>query len=400
MTSAIPDIVQWTAFVFVAIVLVGRCILVSHTPMDRLATRALSLGLMCDMLRNDWVEKEIARVFSMFDGANIINIVRQASFGPVLLSLMCIVGMARLASSPSDDSGTMWRRQRRYDAVAIAATAVILAAGTPARAHDMLIDEYLGWGAAVAWIAYCSVLAAASISIIYIMIGELRGGDNTVRESAIYIVVLVYFGALTVQSIYVPFATVTAVLAGSAAKDPSMQSQALIAFVALIAGAAILTVPLIGAALVRTGWDRPGRYCRRIRPLWRDLTDTYPEVVLERPAAGTPADSISQLHRMTMEVRDCLVRLNRHTLPLRHDGIAGSERDKLRDYAQRISVVVAAKRSGQLPSSSALSHARQAGRGTQRRDLAAELNQLVELARIWRRLHRRGGRDDATVPSQ
>ncbi|WP_107656399.1 MAB_1171c family putative transporter [Nocardia suismassiliense] len=384
MTSAIPGIIQWTTFVFVATVIVGRHILVDQTPMDHLGTRALVFGLVCDMLRNDAVQHVIVGVCWVFDDAYVINVVRQASFGPLLLSIMCIYGMARFAFSPDDDLPTVRRRQRRYDAVALAATAVILAAGTPARAHNMLIDEYHGWGAAIVWIAYYSVLAVSSLSIINMMIGELRSGDNTGREIAIYIVVLGYFGYLTIESIYVPVDTVISVLADSAARDPSMQFKALTAFVALIAGTAILTVPLIGAVLVRIGWDRPGRYCRRIRPLWRDLTDAYPEVVLERPATGTSVDSISQLHRMTMEIRDCLVRLNRYAPEGR---AVGSGRDQLCGYAHRISAAVVAKQRGQLPPPPAPGRAEQAAHTTQRRDLEAELNQLVELSRIWRRVH-------------
>ncbi|MFC9435652.1 MAB_1171c family putative transporter [Nocardia sp. NPDC057030] len=296
---------------------------------------------------------------------------------------------ARFAASPDDDWSIVARRQRRYDAVAVTAAAVILAAGTPARAHNMLIDEYQGWGAAIVWITYYSVLAASSVSIIKMMVAELRSGDNTTREIVIYLVVLSYFGYLTIESVYVPAETVIAVVAHAAAQDPSMQSRAFTAFVALVIGTAILTVPLVGALLVRTGWDKPGRYCRRIRPLWRDLTDCYPEVVLERPATGTAADSISQLHRMTMEIRDCLVRLNRYISGVPPHRAAGSEHDELCDYARRISAAVAAKRSGQLPPPAGRTE--HYTRPAQRRDLEAELNQLIELSRIWRRIHGRSG---------
>ncbi|MFC9895002.1 MAB_1171c family putative transporter [Nocardia sp. NPDC127579] len=370
MTSAIPAAVQWPVFGFVALVLIGRYLLVAQTILDRLASRALLLGLLCDLLRNDTVQRAIAAALWMFDDAYVIDLARQASFGPLLLSIMCLFGMARIATSPTDES-TVWRRQRRYDAAALIAIAVMLAAGTPARAHGMLIDEYHGWPAIIVWLAYYSVLGASSLAIIRIMVIELRSGDNTVREIAIYLVVLAYFGVLALESVYLPAQTVAAVLTDSPARDPSMQSKALSAFIALIVGAAILTVPLLGAVVVRAGWDRPGRHCRAIRPLWRDLTRVYPEVVLERPTT----DSISQLHRMSMEIRDCLVRLHRY---VPEDDMHGD----LRTYAHRISAAIGAKRSGQPPRASS------PGRFTAtsaRRDLAAELAELVELARIWRR---------------
>lgn len=388
MTSSLPGIVQWPVFAFVGIVIAGRYVLVADTSMDQLATRALLFGLICDLLRNDGVEKVIAGLFWMFDDVDVINLVRQASFGPLLVSIMCIYGMARLAASPDDESTTVWRRQRRYDAVALAATVVFLGAGTPAREHDMLIDEYQGWGAAIAWIAYYGVLFVASISIIHIMIGEFRDGDNTTRETTIYLVVLGYFGYLALESIYVPAESVTAVLTGSTVMDPSMQSRAITAFLALCIGTAILAVPLLGAAIVRTRWDRPGRYCRRLRPLWSDLTDSCPDVILQRPATGTSADSISQLHRMSMEIRDCLVRLNQYAQDRRPDHAAGLHGDALYEYAQQISVAVAKKRSGQPPPSPPLGHAGYTPRIAHRRDLTAELDQLVDLARIWRRVHR------------
>ncbi|MEV6278593.1 MAB_1171c family putative transporter [Nocardia sp. NPDC051832] len=379
MTSAIPGVIQWPAFGFVALVIVGRYLLVDQTSLDRLATRALTFGLVCDLLRNNNVQQAIADTLWLFDDAYVINVARQASFGPLLLSIMCLFGMARIAAAHGDDAVGS-HRQYRYDAVALIATAVILVAGTPARAHDMLIDEYHGWPAAIVWIAYYSVLAASSLSIVHIMVGELRDGDNTIRENIIYVVVLAYFGILALQSIYLPAQTVAAVLTDSPAKDPTMQSKAISAFVALIVGAAIIAVPLVGAILLRSGWDRPGRYCRKLRPLWRDLTDIYPEVVLERPGA----DSVSQLHRMTMEIRDCLARLHRYAPEAPEYAPAGSPRDELCDYARRISAAVTAKQSGQLPPARPTERHPQT---PQRRDLAAELNQLVELARVWRRVH-------------
>ncbi|MEU8894822.1 MAB_1171c family putative transporter [Nocardia sp. NPDC048505] len=376
MTSAIPNVIQWPTFGFVALVLAGRYLLVAQSTLDRLATRALLFGLLCDLLRNDRVQEFIAATLWMFDHASVINFARQASFGPLLLSIMCLYGMARIAVAHSDDSPRQWRR---YDAVALIATAVMLVAGTPARAHDMLIDEYHGWPAVIVWFAYYSVLAVSSLSIITIMVGELRGGDNTGRETAVYLVVLTYFGVLALESIYMPARTLVAVLSGSPAADPTMQSKALSAFIALAVGAAILTVPLFGAILARTGWDRPGRYCRRLRPLWRDLTDVYPEVVLDRPTA----DSVSQLHRMTMEIRDCLVRLN-HYAPQAH---TEARADDPAAYADRVAAAIAAKQGGgqPVPLHRPVPTAR-------RRDLTAELDQLVELARIWRHVHSRPNR--------
>ncbi|MFC9435653.1 hypothetical protein [Nocardia sp. NPDC057030] len=85
----------------------GRYLLVAQTPMDRLGTRALLFGLVCDMMRNASVQHAITRVCWMFDDAYVINVVRQVSFGPLLLSIMCIYGMPGSPPLPTT-TGQSW----------------------------------------------------------------------------------------------------------------------------------------------------------------------------------------------------------------------------------------------------------------------------------------------------
>ncbi|WP_280238754.1 DUF6545 domain-containing protein [Nocardia abscessus] len=102
-------------------------------------------------------------------------------------------------------------------------------------------------------------------------------------------------------------------LAGSGtAADPELARWAAPTFAASALGAALLSVPLLAALRTRLGSDRAGRNCRRLRPLWHDLTAAVPSIVLEPDLPV--AESDARLIRMTVEIRDALMHL-RHCLP-------------------------------------------------------------------------------------
>ncbi|WP_308427818.1 DUF6545 domain-containing protein [Nocardia pneumoniae] len=62
----------------------------------------------------------------------------------------------------------------------------------------------------------------------------------------------------------------------------------------------------LGAWLIETaGLDRNARACRRLRPLWRDLTAAVPEILL-LPDTDTlqPTVPATRLRRIAIEIRD------------------------------------------------------------------------------------------------
>ncbi len=157
---------------------------------------------------------------------------RSLYLGAALMGIASFYGMARLLDGA--DPGSARRRQRQYDSIS-AAIAISLILGTPAVRGAFGIDLLFAF----------SIYWSASFVI---MIGRALAGTPP-RESGTAAAVVVYL----------------------------MQFM-----LTLLTG-----TPLVTVLPARTGWDRTGRTCRRLRPLWYDLTAAVPEVVL-RDARSTP----------------------------------------------------------------------------------------------------------------
>ncbi|WP_433199776.1 DUF6545 domain-containing protein [Nocardia sp. CA-107356] len=103
-------------------------------------------------------------------------------------------------------------------------------------------------------------------------------------------------------------------------------------------------MPLISTLLTHIGWDRTGRYCRRLRPMWADLTAAVPEIVLEmRRDHNGRTDPAIRLHRMTVEIRDSLLHLERYSDS--PDDLAATGGDP-HIHGRRIAETIATKAAG------------------------------------------------------
>ncbi|GGK68649.1 MAB_1171c family putative transporter [Nocardia camponoti] len=381
MTSPIPGLLAWPALALVTVVLLGRWWLLSDSEGDRLIDRALTAALVGLLLRERLVEQMLVDILP-FPDSDVVNVARQLSFGGILLCVAAIYGLAQLWAGADP---TMTRqRQRRYDLVALASTTVILIAGTPARRADELIDQTLGWPAVVAWVAFYLPIGAIAFLVGRISIRELRGADETTtwRERILCLGVLGIAALIGLDALATPVITALEVHAGQPSSDPEMITKAWTFFIATVWATSVVAVPLMATVLTRSGWDRTGRACRQLHPLWQDLTAAVPEIVLPLPAGRV--EPATRLHRLIVEIRDSLMFLKRY-------GVDDTVAQDPATYARAIAAAIAAKSAGQPPAAdTAASRAVQPGS----RDLAAELNQLVALAKAWSRTPR-----DTTAPT-
>ncbi|MGB3673368.1 MAG: MAB_1171c family putative transporter, partial [Candidatus Nanopelagicales bacterium] len=368
--------------IFVFFLAVGRFRFLNDTQVDRMINRTLLVSLVTNLSREVWVQKLIAKALFMFDEANVINIVRQLSFGGILLAVAYIYGMAKMWGGTSPE--TARQRQPIYNLVAVAATVVILVAGTPARQRNLLIDQALGWGAVVAWTAFYIPIIAVAVLVGRVCAREFRTHDVTVRERAIYAGVLVLVVGLGADAIATPVMTAYDVISGTPSRDPEMVLKAWTFFLSAAISSTVIAVPLVSVLTARAGLDRTARYCRRLQPLWHDLTAAAPEIVLRRPDSPEHVESATRLHRMIVEIRDSLLVLKQFSTDDIDLGDPDAQRnrgddDELMSYAVRVAQAAEAKTRGDAPTGGAV---RRDVR-PRARDLTAELEQLAALARVW-----------------
>ncbi|BDT96161.1 hypothetical protein IFM12275_61370 [Nocardia sputorum] len=349
MTSPIPAPIAIPLIVFVAVVVLGRCLLLHRATVDRLLNRAMLWGVATLIL----LERGIAPLIG--------SLLHQLSMATLLMEVAGLYGAARLWSGADPTHAAA--RQRVYDLAGLAGGAIILAVGTEARQGGRLLGQALDWPTAVVWSISWIPLVAVGRLAWRAAVRELRSSESSTAERIVYGTLLT---TLVVGSGGLVFSAVQLTGPGASA-DPAMVRWAAPTFAASALGAALLAVPLIGSLRARAGWDRAGRYCRRLRPLWRDLTAAVPEVVLAPDHAV--AESDARLLRMTVEIRDALMHL-RHYLP----GDAGDA-----DQVAQIRRAIAARSSG----AAVRPRRSHDPAGLQVGDIDSDLRLLLELARRW-----------------
>ncbi|WP_063050007.1 MAB_1171c family putative transporter [Nocardia arthritidis] len=377
MTSPIPVWITWPVLTGLTLVLAGRWWLLGDSVVDRLVNRALAAGICEHLLREAWFEQSLVWLLPGGD-SDVVNLARQLSLGATVLAVSNIYGIAELWAGA--DPAHAWRRQRRYYLLAIVTTGVILIAGAPSRRADQLIDQALGWPAVVVWVAFSLPLGATALLVGRVSVREMRAAaDTTWQERALYAAVLCTAVGMGIVAVVYPIETACDVVTGRPSFDPEMHWKAWSGFLLSAVGApAVVTVPLISILLSRLGWDRTGRYCRRLRPMWADLAAAVPEIVLEARDANGRTDPALRLHRMTVEIRDSLLHLKRYSDNPDDLTVTGVDPHI---YARRVAEAIAAKASGRPPSATRITPRHQIRPGA--RDLTAELRRLLALAEAW-----------------
>ncbi|QIS01665.1 hypothetical protein F5X71_04505 [Nocardia brasiliensis] len=351
MNSA-PPVFTTIVVALVLVVVCGRWWLVNETLTDRLINRALS-----------W---DIGAVFGYLfvAGAGYPDLGQRVFVAVGLLALSNSFGFVMSLGAP--DLRQSWRRQRRYDTVALSVGLVVLVCAV---GNELAL--FRGVLPAVDWDGLLWVGTDAWLIVIAVLLGraclrELRVVGMTAREKSTYCALLAVAACSACGSVVRTLTTLS-----GASPQHMGAGWAVVSFTALAILALLISMPLIDALLVRAGLDRAGRCCRQLRPLWHDLTTAVPEVVLPLAPAEQRGSS-ARLYRMTVEIRDALLHLKQFV-----PDPGGGEVTDLGTYARGIAEAARLKLHGVPPS-----YPRQAVR-LPAGDRTTELGNLLALAREW-----------------
>ncbi|WP_069161961.1 MAB_1171c family putative transporter [Nocardia altamirensis] len=360
MNSA-PPLLTGTIVLLVGFVAVGRWLLVNETAVDKLINRMLAWDI----------------------GAVVVSFVA-AGFDHPELGQRLFLGIGALALSngfgcavllDGADRRPVNVRQRRYDArAAVFGVVVVLCAlGDELGLH---LDHLVDWvGILWATTGVCMVWAGALL--VRACLRELCAAGMATREKLAYSALL-FFGVYVVVASAVGFVRIAS---GTPPGEPGIVA-AIGSFMALAVLALLVAIPLVEALIARAHLDLESRQCRRLRPLWHDLTRIVPEVVLP---TDRPRGSSSRLYRMTVEIRDALLHL-KHFTP--DNGAACT--DNARVYAQQIAEALQRKQQG-IPVS-----ARDTSVPFPATDQTSELRNLLALSREWPRARAAASRASAS----
>ncbi len=342
MTST-PPVVFAVTMIFVVAVSIGRWLLVNDAVADKLINRALR----CD-------------VAAVLIGYLVATVGGDAALGQQLFmslgvfSLAYSYGVARLLDGASTAGADA--RQRRYNTFA-AMFALITWVCAVSERLGVDLRSAVDWEGLL-WSVTCLFTGCIGVLLARACVRELRLGTPVLRERLTY-------SALLVFGIYCVVSTTGGVIqvAGGAVPGSPGLGWAVASIVAFGILAALVSIPLLDALAIRAGLDRDARYCRRLRPLWRDLTTAVPEVVLRQHHF----ESASRLYRMTVEIQDALV-------VLRQYAPASVSRQAAADRHQAVRVASAAR----LEQCGAIAPVAPG-------DHADQLGYLLDLARRWPR---------------
>ncbi|BDT94246.1 hypothetical protein IFM12275_42220 [Nocardia sputorum] len=348
----VPAWLVITVIVFVALMTIGRWLFVNETSSDRLINRTWS-----------WTVAAVS-VYAVVPALGHPYFARCLYLGLDLIALASFYGLARLLDGA--DSAAAPARQRRYDATAVVA-AVCLVCGAPV-AYRLLRIDYTE----IVWTLSAVPASFAGLLFGRACVRELRVAGSAAREKITYALLLMFSIHWSVSWSFMLCRS----LAGTPPSEPGTVA-AVSSFLMLSVVTLLTAIPLCTVLLARAAWDRTGRRCRRLRPLWRELTAAVPEVVL-LCVPSAPREPASQLYRMTVEIWDALLHLKQYAP--NGLGSPGATEDQVRAYALRVASAVRAKRDGSAPMPGF--PARDVGQEG-KRDRAEDLAFLIRLAREW-----------------
>ncbi|MFI6997648.1 MAB_1171c family putative transporter [Nocardia sp. NPDC050175] len=349
MTPTVSTGLAASVLTFALVVVVARWLLMDKTFGNRLVNRALS-----------WMTGAAA-IQVAGTGTEVADVTYRMFLGGGAYPLAYAYGIAALFAGVDEDSAR--RRQPLYNAVAAVGAVIVVCIGRPADPTD----PSFGWQAPLVWAIFNVPTGLFGIHIVRACVRELRVTGTTIRERLV-------FSALLLAGIYATYAAVVSgvrVVGGRPADSPPADwtTASCLTFLMITA---LLSAPVLAVLLARAGWDRAGRRCRRLLPLWRDLTTAVPGIVLEQGPAGR--DPELRLYRMLVEIQDALQHLKQYIPP-------GDRREQsVEKYAAQIALAVEGKQRGSEPAGTVVVGDRYE---LIAEDRDTELDRLLDLARVW-----------------
>ncbi|WP_431972567.1 MAB_1171c family putative transporter [Nocardia sp. bgisy134] len=367
MSSPMPGVVAWAVIGYVSVLLAVRFWLVGGAVVDRLVNH-MGLWSIAALLMY-----RCASSPTLDDPAN------QLALGCVLMTTTYLYVIGRLVSADAEPD-TVRRHQRTATLLASAATASVVLTAASARYSGRSVDLRLIRDALGIGCAFAIPFTYNTVVFTRRCLGTLRDAETPPAARIVGIGLIgsnaVLWGALAL-SLSQP---ATGWLEGP---QLSLVQAAFALWVAI--DSTLLAIPLVGELVQRAGMDRATRTCRRLLPLWRDLTAAVPEIVMPVDVRHG-SDPATRLLRMTVEIRDAMLHLGAYlpaeTGATQRNTVREPKSDRgLADYAHRLMRAAQARktglpptRAGAAPPLPVVAH-----------DFDAELAHLIALARIWPR---------------
>ncbi|MFC9439074.1 MAB_1171c family putative transporter [Nocardia sp. NPDC057030] len=360
--------VAWSVVGYVAVIVGGRLLLIRDTLLDQVINRLFRWSLAGLLLYRCTLTPAAAAL------AN------QLALGCIVMTATYMATIAKSAeAAPDADPGVIWRYHRIRSLIALGATVTIVVAGTSARHDGRLVAMNPDWEGIATGIAFGAPLLWHTVVFSRAGFRELRSGDLPVWERIVLSIIFVATAYIWVCE----GLSISQTFTGWPALGPQLPRVAAAFTLCVLVNVTIVAVPLVRLLGTKAGLDSAARSCRRLLPLWRDLTAAVPEIVLS-PSAPRQADATARLLRMTVEIRDALLHLGPY-LPAapgvpRPGPVSSIESDWTTfTYAQQLVHAAHARKHGLRPAG--------AGNAAQMPWLAddfdTELRQLLDLARVW-----------------
>ena len=297
-----PTYVSWPLLAVVWGTTLLRLVLVRSTVAERRMNAALvfaSLSLVLQRsLAQTWLDRwfgygfanTLSNVCIILTAASLISLFSAWALGPARLPRIHVVSLSMCA----------------------VAGAILIGLSTPARSRGVAIADEGGWPFAAYCITYAVPILSVALLNLWISLKAVRSATPG-RERRVFLAVI----ALSLFEVFdmgvvVTTGVVNAVSEDNALTESHSDSGAFIRLLVVSAGALISVGPVVRALGHR--W-RSRQVTRRLQPMWRTLTAAVPEVVLElRPADRRALSARSRLDRMSVEIRDAIMILDRHVV--------------------------------------------------------------------------------------
>ncbi|MFI6046279.1 MAB_1171c family putative transporter [Nocardia sp. NPDC051321] len=356
-----PPVLTTVIVAFVGLITVGRWLFVNDSAVDQLINRASSWNI------GSILAYALAAVLGRPEFG------QRLFMGVGLLALSSCYGFVALFGGA--DPKLVRSRQRNYDASAAVVVLIVLVCALAEEA-GLRLHSVFDWER-VLWAAIGVLITWIGMLLMYACISELRTATTSLREKLTYSALFLVGMYSMACSIYAGLRDVSGVVTGNPGTIWAVGS---LLTMTLLAG--LLAIPLMRALAVRTGLDRQGRQCRRLHPLWRDLTSVVPGVVLP---VGRQS-SAERLYRMTVEIGDALLHLRQFA-----PDTGATHTRTISAYALRIAEAAELKERG-TDASTRTMHPRYAIQPPAE-DRGTELHNFLALARVWPRARAAATRD-------
>lgn len=383
--TTVPAAITWPLLALMAVIVVVRYAFFRSSSYERYLNRTLSLLLLANLLREPVIDSYLIE-------SGLLTIADAQQISLVLLIFACTEFMGFVtvwANNHSGASSEGVRRRHFYHRVAAAVlAAAFIAAGTPARNAGQTLEQFGGWTSVTAWVFDTTIYVAMATMLIRMVHKELIRPDAHRNERLVAVAGYTIAISIIITCVEAVALNVFENLNWLHSVDFRLKLHGSCIFWESTLAIVLGTVPVVLALNARVGWDATSRNWRRLQPLKESMIEAVPSVAfeLQSRASGRQKTSLD-LHQVTVQIRDAILRLRGYVTGIDDDHIADHLRrwavpEEQRDAAAqalRLAWAINAKNSGVDPTPLDTSTIVQSRSTT----LEEETAELLRLATWW-----------------